>query len=84
MPKKENNNNSSFEIQLSKAKEIVRKLESGDCDLDEMLTLYKQGIDSLKFCNQKLNEFEDKITVINKDANNQLNENDLEWNLESM
>lgn len=78
MPKKENNNNSSFEIQLSKAKEIVRKLESGDCDLDEMLTLYKQGIDSLKFCNQKLNEFEDKITVINKDANNQLNENDLE------
>ena len=84
MPKKENNNNSSFEIQLSKAKEIVRKLESGDCDLDEMLTLYKQGIDSLKFCNQKLNEFEDKITVINKDVNNQLNENDLEWNLESM
>tara|TARA_B110001454_G_scaffold111577_1_gene104775 strand:- start:34 stop:270 length:237 start_codon:yes stop_codon:yes gene_type:complete len=78
MPKKENNNNSSFEIQLSKAKEIVRKLESGDCDLDEMLTLYKQGIDSLKFCNQKLNEFEDKITVINKDVNNQLNENDLE------
>ena len=78
MQKKENNNNSSFEIQLSKAKEIVRKLESGDCDLDEMLTLYKQGIDSLKFCNQKLNEFEDKITVINKDANNQLNENDLE------
>tara|TARA_B110000263_G_C15137820_1_gene431932 strand:+ start:210 stop:446 length:237 start_codon:yes stop_codon:yes gene_type:complete len=78
MPKKENNNNSSFEIQLSKAKEIVRKLESGDCDLDEMLTLYKQGIDSLKFCNQKLNEFEDKITVINKDVNNQLNQNDLE------
>ena len=78
MPKKENNNNSSFEIQLSKAKEIVRKLESGDCDLDEMLTLYKQGIDSLKFCNLKLNEFEDKITVINKDVNNQLNENDLE------
>ena len=84
MPKKENNNNSSFEIQLSKAKEIVRKLESGDCDLDEMLTLYKQGIDSLKFCNQKLNEFEDKITVINKDVNNQLNQNDLEWNLESI
>ena len=43
-----------------------------------MLTLYKQGVDSLKFCNQKLNEFEDKITVINKDVNNELNQNDLE------
>ena len=57
-----NNNNLSFEYHLDKAKEIVAKLESGDCDLDEMLTLYKDGVDSLKFCNQKLNEFEDKIT----------------------
>ena len=79
MSKKENNHNEvSFENQLSKAKEIVQKLESGDCDLDEMLTLYQKGVESLNFCSQKLNEFEDKITIINKDVNNELNPNDSE------
>ena len=70
------NNNLSFEYHLDKAKEIVAKLESGDCDLDKMLTLYEDGINSLKFCNQKLNEFEDKIAVIKEDMNNKVNPDD--------
>ena len=43
-----------------------------------MLTLYQKGVESLNFCSQKLNEFEDKITIINKDVNNELNPNDSE------
>ena len=70
------NKNLSFEYHLDKAKEIVAKLESGDCDLDKMLTLYEDGINSLKFCNQKLNEFEDKIAVIKEDMNNKVNPDD--------
>ena len=77
MSKKENNNK-TFEQHLDKAKEIVSKLESGDCNLDEMLALYKEGVDSLKYCNEKLNEFEDKITVIKKDIKHELNSDDSE------
>ena len=79
MPKIEKKkNNLSFEYHLSNAKEIVQKLESGDCNLDEMLTLYEDGIKSLKFCNQKLNEFEDKISIIKKDIKNKINTDDSE------
>tara|TARA_Y100001970_G_C14132387_1_gene802424 strand:+ start:278 stop:505 length:228 start_codon:yes stop_codon:yes gene_type:complete len=64
---KKENNELSFEYHMDKAKEIVNKLEAGDCSLDEMLSLYKQGVDSLKLCNQKLSEFEDEINIIKKD-----------------
>ena len=60
---------SSFEFHLNKAREIVNKLESGDCNLDEMLTLYKEGITSLNHCNEKLEEFENEIKIIKKDIN---------------
>ena len=66
-------NNISFEDHLTSAKKIVQKLESGDCNLDEMLALYEDGIKSLKFCNEKLNEFEEKINIIKKDINNNIN-----------
>ncbi len=59
----------SFEFHLNKAKEIVNKLESGDCNLDEMLTLYKEGIVSLNHCNEKLEQFENEIKIIKKDIN---------------
>tara|TARA_B100001250_G_C19774668_1_gene778969 strand:+ start:1465 stop:1698 length:234 start_codon:yes stop_codon:yes gene_type:complete len=64
------NENLSFESHLNKAKEIVNKLESGDCNLDQMLTLYKDGIVSLNHCNKKLSEFENEIKIIKKDINN--------------
>ena len=47
-----------FEDHLKHAKEIVEKLESGDCSLDEMLNLYEQGVNSLKICSKQLSEFE--------------------------
>ena len=72
MESKENQKNQesnlSFEEHLSNAKEVVRKLESGDCDLDTMISLYNSGIKSLEFCNKKLNDFETKIEIINKDS----------------
>jgi len=67
MSKKESNSELSFEEHLAKTKEIVKKLETGECNLDEMLILYENGLKSLKFCNQKLKDFEDKIEIIKKD-----------------
>ena len=71
------NEEKTFEEHLEIAKEIVHKLESGDCNLDEMLTLYEEGVESLKICNKKLSTFEEKIKVIRKNDKN-LSFDDLE------
>ena len=54
----------SFEEHLDRAKDIITKLESGSCNLDELLSKYKNGVESLNYCAEKLNEFEDKIKII--------------------
>tara|TARA_B100000287_G_C20163383_1_gene595131 strand:- start:44 stop:265 length:222 start_codon:yes stop_codon:yes gene_type:complete len=59
----------SFEEHLDNAKQIIQKLESGNCNLDEMLKMYEEGISSLNFCSKKLNEFEEKIQIINNKNN---------------
>ena len=59
----------SVEEHLDNAKQIIQKLESGNCNLDEMLKMYEEGISSLNFCSKKLNEFEEKIQIINNKNN---------------
>ena len=54
----------SFEEHLDRAKDIITNLESGNCNLDELLSKYKNGVESLNYCTEKLNEFEDKIKII--------------------
>ena len=66
MKKQNKNNNLSFEEHLVRAKDIIHKLELGECSLDEMLLMYKDGVESLNHCSKKLNEFEDKIEIIKK------------------
>ena len=57
-------NDLSFEQHLDRAKDIIAKLESGNCNLDELLSKYKNGVESLNYCTEKLNEFEGKIKII--------------------
>ena len=57
-------NDLSFEQHLDRAKDIISNLESGNCNLDELLSKYKDGVESLNYCTEKLNEFEDKIKII--------------------
>ena len=70
MGKNKNMDDLSFEEHLDNAKQIIQKLESGNCNLDEMLKMYENGISSLNFCSKKLNEFEEKIKVIKKNGDN--------------
>ena len=60
----------SFEEHLENAKQIIQKLETGNCNLDEMLKMYEEGVSSLNFCSKKLNEFEEKIEIIKKNNEN--------------
>ncbi len=74
---KSKNKDKTFEEHLKIAKDVVSKLESGDCTLDDMLNLYQEGIESLKICNEKLASFEEKVKLIRKD-DEKLSYDDLE------
>ena len=70
-------NDKTFEEHLKNAKDVVGKLESGDCTLDDMLNLYQDAIESLRICNEKLASFEETVKLIRRD-NEKLNYDDLE------
>ena len=69
-------NDLSFEQHLDRAKDIIANLESGNCNLDELLSKYKNGVESLNYCTEKLNEFEDKIKIIKDSSKIDLEEID--------
>ena len=79
MKKKKEINSLSFEEHLIKAKEIIQKLESGDCNLDEMLAIYKEGIKSLSYCTKKLNEIEEKIEIIKNEDSSEFRNDEIKW-----
>jgi len=54
----------SFETASQKLEQIVKLLEEGDLTLDNALELYEEGIRLYRFCNQKLNHAEQKISIV--------------------
>ncbi len=58
--------NPSFEEALSRLEEIVRLLESGESPLDKSLELFEEGVKLVKLCSTKLDEAEQKITILVK------------------
>jgi exodeoxyribonuclease VII small subunit len=51
----------SYNESLKELEQIVRKIESGDCDLDELSTHVKRATALLKLCKDKLRETEKDI-----------------------
>ncbi len=58
----------SFEKDLSRLNEIVKKLEGTDLTLDESLDLYKEGVELSVKCKKTLEQA--KLTVIQMDGDN--------------
>ncbi len=56
-----------YEELIGELKEIVRKMEDSNTTLDEMVTLYEQGIILVRQCEDRLNEVEVKITELGKE-----------------
>jgi exodeoxyribonuclease VII small subunit len=56
----------SFEEAFSKLQKIVEKLENETVNLEQALTLFKEGRDLLKICDQHLNTAENKIRTIDE------------------
>ena len=54
----------SFEQSLKQLEQIVREMESGELPLEQAIRKFEEGIELSKFCAQKLEEAERKITLL--------------------
>lgn len=58
----------TFETAMKKFEKIVEELESGDLPLEKSLKKFEEGITLSKFCSQKLEEIEARVTQLVKDS----------------
>ncbi len=60
----------SFEDSLTKLKEIIEQLETGNLTLEESIKLFEQGTKLISTSHKKLSEIEKKIQILteNKDG----------------
>ncbi len=64
----------SFEESMENLEKIVTELEKGELSLDEMMNKFKKGMELSKHCNNLLEEAEKSITVLLKDSNGDMKE----------
>lgn len=62
----------SLEEAFAKLEETVSKLESQDISLEDSFLTYKKGMEILQYCNDKIDQVEKKVLVI--DESGKLNE----------
>lgn len=60
-----------FEAALEDLERVVEQLESGELSLEDSLAAFEKGVGLVKYCNQKLNEMEQKIEILIKDKQGQ-------------
>ena len=58
----------SFEDALKELEEIVRKIETGEINLDEAIKAYERGSALKKHCDSKLKEAQEKVSKIKLDS----------------
>ena len=69
MPKKK-----TFEDSMAKLEQIVDSLETGDLSLEKALKKFKEGVQLSKFCFNKLDETEKKVSLLLKGQNGNIKE----------
>ena len=62
----------SFEESLNRLDKIVQDMESGDMELDAMISAFEEGQRLVKSCSKKLNEVEKKIEKVVKGADGEI------------
>ena len=64
----------TFEQSMKNLEQIVQELEDGDLPLEKAIKKFEEGIKLTKFCSEKLDETEKKISVLLKNAEGQMTE----------
>lgn len=64
----------SFEKSLKQLEEIVQEIESGNLPLEKAMKKFEEGIKLSKYCSEKLDETEKKISILLHDNNGDITE----------
>ena len=64
----------TFEQAMKQLEQIVQDLESGDMPLEKAIKTFEDGIQLSKFCSEKLDETEKRITILIQDSDGKLSE----------
>jgi len=70
----------TFEDAMTQLEKIVQELESGDLELEKALKKFEEGVQLSKFCFDKLEETEKKITLLTSDEAGNTRETNFESN----
>ena len=57
-----------FEDAMARLEEIVQSLERGELSLEESIKAFEEGMKLAKFCSQKLEEAEKKVSILLKEG----------------
>lgn len=71
----------TFESAMKRLETIVQDLESGDLSLDEALKKFQEGMKISRFCSDKLDESEKKVSILLRDEEGGIQEEPFEKNL---
>ncbi len=63
-----NTKKTSIEDDLQKLDELVKKMDGKDISLEESFSVYEEGMKILKGANEKLDEVEKKVKVLQEDG----------------
>ena len=74
--------NLSFEENMKKLEEIATELEKGDLDLDTSVSKFEEGMKISKQCSEMLEKAEKKITMLIKNEDGELAEENFVQNEE--
>lgn len=58
----------SFEQSLKQLEEIVHELEHGELPLEQAIKKFEEGMELSKFCAQKLEETEQRISLLTRNG----------------
>lgn len=71
----------TFENAMKRLENIVQDLESGDLSLDEALKKFQEGMKLSKFCSDKLDESEKRVSILLRDEEGGIQEEPFEKDL---
>ena len=62
----------TFEQSIKQLEKIVQELEDGDLPLEKAIKKFEEGIKLTRFCATKLDETEKKVSILLKNAEDQI------------
>lgn len=62
--------NMTIEETLAELESIVEKMEDRDSSLEETFAFYEKGMKLVKECNEKIDQVEKKIMILNEESQN--------------